>query len=599
MEIAPQNRTADEWRQLARDADRKGEHLMAYDFAMAGLETHGDDPWLAYQAVLALARGGATDNAERAYRAFGLDKREDEDMASLGARILKDKFHAAPPKRRAAAAATSAAGYEAVFVRTGGSYPGINAASMWLFADEAERSRDIARRVLRLCDQEGGDGDYWLAATRAEAALLLGDAGQAAEWLAEAGALGGGDFAAIAATRRQLRLVCQAVGIDPAILDALAMPAVIHYTGHLIVPPGTSGRFAAASERQVAAKIEHTLERLDVGFGYGALGCGADMLFAEALLGRGAELHLVFPFELEPFKEVSVRPGGDGWEARFETCLAGAENVTFATRDDYMGDDMIFAYGSRIAMGLSRIRARNLEAPLSQVAVWDGAAATGPAGTAADVAYWRGHQLETVVIDSGPPAGEGKTASPPAARSPSHKRLIHPVVFTDLKGFSKFTEGDLLLFVDQVLARLARVVDKFGDRVLFRNTWGDAILLVFADVPTAARCSLNLQAELRAIPFAELGLPEDTGMRAALHVGPVFEIYDHLVQEKAYFGSTLTRAARIEPVTPVGEVYVTDAFAALTAFECADEVQCEYVGHMPTAKSYGALRMYVLKETGN
>ena len=82
----------------------------------------------------------------------------------------------------------------------------------------------------------------------------------------------------------------------------------------------------------------------------------------------------------------------------------------------------------------------------------------------------------------------------------------------------------------------------------------------------------------------------------ALDVGPVFEGYDFIKKEETYFGSTLTRAARMEPVTPVREVFVTEAFAALSAMEPTDEFRCEYVGHLPLAQAYGDQRMYLLRE---
>jgi hypothetical protein len=59
--------------------------------------------------------------------------------------------------------------------------------------------------------------------------------------------------------------------------------------------------------------------------------------------------------------------------------------------------------------------------------------------------------------------------------------------------------------------------------------------------------------------------------------------------------SRSTRTARIEPRTPEGDVYVTDPFAALVALEAADDLSCQYVGHIPTAKDYGTFPMYVLK----
>ena len=101
----------------------------------------------------------------------------------------------------------------------------------------------------------------------------------------------------------------------------------------------------------------------DVGFGYGSLAAGADILFAEQLLERGASLHVVLPFDCAEFVEVSVRPAGEGWVARFRACLDRAASVHYATEDRYLGDDHLFGYCSQVAMGLALLRARHDPVP--------------------------------------------------------------------------------------------------------------------------------------------------------------------------------------------------------------------------------------------
>ena len=56
------------------------------------------------------------------------------------------------------------------------------------------------------------------------------------------------------------------------------------------------------------------------------------------------------------------------------------------------------------------------------------------------------------------------------------------------------------------------------------------------------------------------------------------------------------RTNRSVAVTPVGEVYVTESFAAGLALEQATDFACEYVGHLPSAKGYGDMRMYLLQD---
>ena len=58
---------------------------------------------------------------------------------------------------------------------------------------------------------------------------------------------------------------------------------------------------------------------------------------------------------------------------------------------------------------------------------------------------------------------------------------------------------------------------------------------------------------------------------------------------------SVSRTARIEPVTPPGAVYVTEPFAAALELAQRPELGCDYVGSMPAAKDYGRFRMYRLR----
>ena len=47
-------------------------------------------------------------------------------------------------------------------------------------------------------------------------------------------------------------------------------------------------------------------------------------------------------------------------------------------------------------------------------------------------------------------------------------------------------------------------------------------------------------------------------------------------------------------MTPPGEVYVTEAFAARLALGARD-FACDYVGQVPAAKGWGTMRMHHLR----
>jgi class 3 adenylate cyclase len=121
---------------------------------------------------------------------------------------------------------------------------------------------------------------------------------------------------------------------------------------------------------------------------------------------------------------------------------------------------------------------------------------------------------------------------------------------------------------------------------------------VIDDVVTAGHCALELQEEMATIRPAEAGLPEFIALRIGGHFGPVFRIADPVLDRTNFIGSHVSLAARIEPVTPEGAVYVTEAFAAALITQPSSGLECEYVGEIPAAKHYGTMRMYLLKRSG-
>lgn len=581
---------AADWLARARGHEARGELLLACDTALQGLALHPDDVWLAHRAVLNLAKAGATLRAEREFQRLGLAASQEPEIAALAARIAKDRAFAAPEGERERLLTCAAGLYEAAFRRGGGYYPAVNAATLRLLSGQPQAAETLARGVLALCATAPDDG-YYRAASEAEAALVLGDHALASQALARAATLGG-DLAARAATRRQLRRICAARSLPETLLDVLAAPTVIHYTGHMIAAPGASGRFPADREVAVATAVRGLLDTRNVGFGYGALASGADILFAEALLARGAELHVVLPFDRDEFIGVSVAPAGARWVERFHACLGRATSVVHATDDPPLGHEWIFAYGSFLAMGLAALRARFLDAPVRQVAVWDGQESTGVAGTGFDVRSWRetGWALDVIA----PAPGQAIRPASPAPAMRRGERELKAMLFGDIQGFSRLGEVQVTAFVDRVLGAFGDVLARYGAQVLYRNTWGDGLFVVMADAGVAARCALDLQDAMAAIDLAGCGLPESLALRLGGHFGPVYEAVDPVLGLTNYFGTHVSRTARIEPVTPAGEVYVTEQFAARLALDPAG-FDCDYVGLVPAAKGYGDLRMYHLR----
>jgi class 3 adenylate cyclase len=354
----------------------------------------------------------------------------------------------------------------------------------------------------------------------------------------------------------------------------------------------------SAEEAPLAARIAGALDQLDTKIGFGPLACGADLLIAEALLARGAELNVVLPFAEDDFIAESVLCGGEDWLARYRACRDAAAAIHFATPGAYVGDDNQFAYNTRLAMGLAALRAQQIGGEAVQVAVisdkFQSLSKTGLAGTLADIGMWQALGRETVTIPAGPvvrelvfpkhvPAGDGT------------RREIRSIIFADYKGFSRLGERELPLFMAEVMGRIGAVLGEFGDHVEFRNTWGDAIYAIVDEPRTAARLALALQRRLGDLPPALTPPGGVAGMRIGLHYGPIWVGTDRITGNRIWYGSEVNRTARIEPVTPVGGVYCTESFAAALLIDDCNDCRFISVGRKALAKEAGELELYLLE----
>jgi hypothetical protein len=608
------SKSPEEWLAEVTRSEGDGELFRAYDIAMQGLIEHPDALALKHRAVLCLASTGATRQAMEKFAVLGLDgaaatapsRRLRMDIASLKARLAKDDALSRSGAERQSQLSEAARQYQAIYAAEAAVanpeayYPGTNAASLFLLAGNHHAATVLAGTVLQLLASRPAERrGYYECVSEMEALLVLGRLDEARRrvaaarrMIAEPRAIG---FRDLASTIRQLRLVVAANRLDDAWLTELTPPHVVHYLGHIISAPSERGRFPAEQEDEIAAAIEARIAGAGIGFGYGSLAAGADILFAEALLRHGASLQVVLPFNRAEFVEISVRPAGNRWVGRFEECLAAAEKdgtVGYATEDRYLGDDALFAYCSQLAMGLALLRARHLCSEAEQIAVWDGNPPSVPVGTAADIEIWRRTGRPQWVIRC------GRGATPDAAPIRFEQRIgrrTRAMLFGDIHGFSKLNDAELPRFVDTVLGAFAKVIHGYGADVLLANTWGDGLYLVFDDAGKAARCALDLQAAMAGIDLAGAGLPNHLALRIGGHLGPVYTGRDPIIKRTNFFGAHVSRAARVEPVTPEGCVYVTEMLAAVLAIHNAAEFACDYVGMTEAAKHYGPMRMFLLR----
>ena len=73
---------------------------------------------------------------------------------------------------------------------------------------------------------------------------------------------------------------------------------------------------------------------------------------------------------------------------------------------------------------------------------------------------------------------------------------------------------------------------------------------------------------------------------------------DPVTGRMTFYGTEVSRTARIEPVTPCGSVYVTEPFAAVLEMDAEGEFVCNYVGKIALPKNYGVFPLYRLARAG-
>jgi class 3 adenylate cyclase len=537
------------------------------------------------------------------------------DTLSLAGRIRKDKAaRTSDPAVRSARLREAFGFYRQAFDLSGDAFPGINAATLALLIGDAEQSRALASRVrdgvLAELDKPGQDKDYYLPATLAEAYLLLGDGAAAKDRYTQAVRIArenhsDGD---IASMLRQIRLLREHLPISDDLLGLFRLGPVVVFAGQGLDRPGDPVRFPAdpALEAAVREAVKKELAALEAHIGYCSPGCGSEILFGELMRERDAELHVVLPFAEEDFCAERLTyglPELEPWRRRYEE-LRGLFRATrhFATTEEFLNDQVLYDFAGSFMQGLALTRAAQVGVEAIALVVQDSTSPPGSSDLATFVSNWRRTGRKPRIIDLAAVRAGVSLVSTPAQTTvarpapPRPRRKVRAMLFADVAGFSGLPEAHLPAFFIEFLALVEQELKTTP--TLFQNTWGDGLYIVFADATTCAGFALRLLQRLERFDFASFGfkLKEDKqpGVRIGLHTGPVFEGHDAIIGRNNYFGSHVSRAARIEPVTTPGCAFVSEQFAAALAMTPGHDFVCEYLGMQPLAKDYDVCPLYQL-----
>jgi adenylate cyclase len=570
------------------DALGSGDMFALFERTRKAIEQYPEDPDVRFLQALAMARLGDPHAALRIYERNRVEEIGTEDAVALKGRLLKDLAVRAEGDERVRLFRESSEAYHRANQLSDGYFSGINAATTSFLAGDKDSARKLATAIGERPDVADPQ-NFFAAASGAEAMLVRGEVEKATALYAAARRRPDASAGSIASTARQVSLIARHLDISDdkrdELLASIRPSPIIHFCGHMF-------RAGWEVEKDVAEAVESILDETGALIAYGPLACGADIVIAEAILARGGELHAVMPFAEEDFLRTSVRLGGPQWLDRYNRARDAAASVNFATQIQHVDDDELFAYCSKLVMGLARLRAEIMQTEAFQLAVWDGKPPNGVAGTAADCAEWarQGGKTYTIPIPKERPPLDFVAVSDPAKRP---RWALRSMLFADFAGFSRLDEDQMSQFLSVVMGRIAKVLNNHADAVLSRNSWGDAVYVVITTPEDAARIALEIQSELSPKLLQEIGLPSEDGMRISLHHGPIFEHFDAVQSARTFYGTEVTVAARIEPRVPVGAIFTTQPFAAMIESD-RNNYSFEYVGAMDLAKNYGVRILYRL-----
>jgi hypothetical protein len=511
--------------------------------------------------IIAYARAGALDQAWERFVSEGYDRRADDPAAlSVKGRLLKDRALRAVGSEQRRLYTESAEAYQASAGARPATYPLINAATLHLLAGAEPRSRAVAADVLARLDEQPEEPEtpYYAAATRAEALLLLGREAEARAALAQAIVLAPLAWEDHASTLRQFGLILGAQRGDARWLDVHRPPRSLHFGGHMSFDPKVVRR------EHLDEKIAAVLAEEKVGFGHGALAAGADIIIAEALLDRGAELHAVLPGGAEAFAKVSVDPFGKRWRKRFEAVLARAASVRPVRPLGAAPDETLIALADEIAMGAALINARRLESHAVQLLVL----ADGASGRTRE-AWAEGGWRQRIICAPREDTPNG-TPSIPAS---SWRRLAILTIAVD--GTDLGAQLERLRTALKVVSR--PVVDPYVS--------GGRLMLAWESPLEAARAAVGLRD----------GLSPTMPVRIGGHYSVANSFCDPFSGAEHLVGDAVAAADGALASTLPGTVYVTEDFAAALMAAGPQAPRTEYIGELDPPDNGVPVGLHVLK----
>ncbi len=503
------------------------------------------------------------------FEAGGWAARTDDPAAlATGARLLKDSALRATGTERRRLLIAAADAYGTAGRANPQPYTSVTEATLRLLGGDRGAATAIAHALLAQLARDDGFAEtpYFIAAIRAEAHLVCGNLVAAAGAMHQACAADPDGWSDRATTLAQLALILDAMGADRHWLDAFRPPRSLHFAGHLGISPEAG--------EGLRAEVVDWLAVENIGFGFGALAAGADIIIAEAVLARGGELHVILPISPEAFLDQSIAPYDPSWTRRFHACLAAAHSVQCVTSLAGAYEPLATKLASDVAMGATVMHARMLQSQGSQLLVIDDEKRGFGAGLGTSYIgeRWRDTARQHCIVAprSAPVLASGLRQD----REGRTDRRLAAMLMITFDGLDFCDETGFADALDRVIVPFRAACMALPVQPDLTLSMGNARLVAFADPDAAWRYAQGLLE----LPPGELRL------RLAGH----YALAHWLDDPAALVGRGTAQLAAIAASALPGVLTASETLASALFVNLADDMLAEHVGEA------GALKLFAL-----
>lgn len=437
------------------------------------------------------------------------------------------------------------------------------------------------------------------------------------------------NFSLISELNKQLRiLIANGLSVDDRIVNLMKMPAIVVFEGPSVKQINDWGyELTPELELRIKNEIHNYLDKLDAKIGFSTASSGTDIIFLESMLERGGEINIILPFDISDYLKIFVSYADKNWDERFHACINRASSVTYSSRDRYLENPAYYQFAYRIEQGLTISRGHILSAPAYFLVAWNSEILSDPMeNISAAIDHWCDlTTLRIIDLNTLLSSYEKKESKKLSTLIPEINYLkehsdedkqylkkeitIKSMLFSDLVGFSKLDNFEIINYINHLnKIRNQLNIDELLDYKA--ETQGDSLFVLMDNPYQMATYALELCDYLSHQQSLSPNIAR-MEMRIALHAGFVFKVFNPMTQRDTYYGQSIVRVARLEPVTVPGKIYATSEFVSLLTLELErmkkeaqqlkqdyiTPIKIDFVGTIELAKKFGREFVYKIEWT--